>query len=62
MCLNETYSKVRVGKYLSDKFSMQHYQKQGDVFIATVFQLCFIVCPENQMGLKLKNGTSTASL
>jgi hypothetical protein len=28
MCLNETYSKVRIGKLLSDKFSIQNGPKQ----------------------------------
>jgi hypothetical protein len=31
MCLNETYSKVRIGKLLSDKFPIQNGLKQGDV-------------------------------
>jgi hypothetical protein len=30
MCLNETYSKVRIGKYLSDSFPVQNGLKQGD--------------------------------
>jgi hypothetical protein len=30
MCLNETYSKVRVGKLLCDKFPIQNGLKQGD--------------------------------
>jgi hypothetical protein len=30
MCLNETYSKVRTGKLLSDKFPIQNGLKQGD--------------------------------
>jgi hypothetical protein len=30
MCLNETYSKVRIGKLLSDKFLIQNGLKQGD--------------------------------
>jgi hypothetical protein len=30
MRLNETYSKVRVGKYLSDMFPIQNGLKQGD--------------------------------
>jgi hypothetical protein len=30
MCLNETYSKVRVGKHLSDSFLIQNGAKQGD--------------------------------
>jgi hypothetical protein len=29
MCLNETYSKVRLGKLLSDKFPIQNGLKQG---------------------------------
>jgi hypothetical protein len=30
MCLNETYSKVRINKYLSDTFPIQNGLKQGD--------------------------------
>jgi hypothetical protein len=30
MCLNETYSKVRIGKNLSDSFPIQNGLKQGD--------------------------------
>jgi hypothetical protein len=30
MCLNETYSKVRVGKLLSDKFPIQNWLKHGN--------------------------------
>jgi hypothetical protein len=30
MCLNETYSKVRVGKYMSDSFLIQTGLGQGD--------------------------------
>jgi hypothetical protein len=30
MCLNETYSKIRRGKYLSDNFHIQNGPKQGD--------------------------------
>jgi hypothetical protein len=43
MCLNETYSKVRIGKRLSDGFPIQNGLEQR-VFITTVFQLCFRVC------------------
>jgi len=31
MCLNETYSRVRVGKHLSDMFPSKNGLKQGDV-------------------------------
>jgi hypothetical protein len=30
MCLNETYSRVCIGKNLSDKFTVQNGLKQGD--------------------------------
>jgi hypothetical protein len=37
MCLNETYSKVRMGKLLSDKFPIQNWLKQGDVLARLLF-------------------------
>jgi hypothetical protein len=30
MCLNETYSRVQVGKHLSNMFSIRYGLKQGD--------------------------------
>jgi hypothetical protein len=30
MCLHETYSRVRIGKHLSDTFPIQNGLKQGD--------------------------------
>jgi hypothetical protein len=39
MCLNETYSKLRIGKHLSESFPVQNGLKQGDVF-----KLCFRIC------------------
>jgi hypothetical protein len=30
MCLNETYSKVRIGKHLSDSFLIRNGLKEGD--------------------------------
>jgi hypothetical protein len=32
MCLNKTYSKVRIGKNLSDAFAIQNGLKQGDAY------------------------------
>jgi len=32
MCLNETYSRVRVGQRLSDVFPIENGSKQGDAF------------------------------
>jgi hypothetical protein len=37
MCLNETYSKVRIGKHLSDSFSIQNGLKQGDAISPLLF-------------------------
>jgi hypothetical protein len=37
MCLNETYSKVRIGKHLSDSFPIQNGLKQGDDLSTLLF-------------------------
>jgi hypothetical protein len=37
MCLNETYSKVRIGKYLCDTFSIQNGLKQGYALTPLLF-------------------------
>jgi hypothetical protein len=37
MCLNETYSKVRIGKHLSDSFTIQNGLKQGDALSSQHF-------------------------
>jgi hypothetical protein len=36
MCLNETYSKVSIGKLLSDKFPIQNGLKQGDALSTSI--------------------------
>jgi hypothetical protein len=38
MCLNETYSRVRIGKCLSDKFSIENGLKQGDAVSPLLFK------------------------
>jgi hypothetical protein len=37
MCLNETSSKIRVGKHLSDTFPVQNGLKQGDAVSQLLF-------------------------
>jgi hypothetical protein len=37
MCSNETYIKVRIGKHLSDNFSIQNGLKQGDALSPLLF-------------------------
>ena len=37
MCLTETYSRVRVGKNLSDRFPIRNGLKQGDALSPLLF-------------------------
>jgi hypothetical protein len=58
--LNEAYSKVHIGKHLSDSFPIQNGLKQGDALSPLLFNVtlaCVIrKVQKNQVGLKL-NGT-----
>jgi hypothetical protein len=56
MCLNETYSKVRMGKYLSDKFPIQNGLKHEDALLPLPynFSLEYAIRKglQNQVGLE----------
>ena len=62
MCLNETYSRVRVGMHLSNMFPIRNGLKQGDALLPLLsnfaFDYSFGRVQENQNGLKLNGNIS----
>jgi hypothetical protein len=50
MCLNEIFSKVCIGKQLSDSFPIQNGLKQGDALSPLLINVAIKKVQENQVG------------
>jgi sorting nexin-29 len=61
MCLNEMYSRVHIGKYLSDNFPIQNGLKQGDDF-SPLLSSCAYEGPGNPSGTEIKRDTSASCI
>jgi hypothetical protein len=64
ICLNETYNKVRVGKYLCDSFPIQSGVKQGDALSPLLlnFALEYVIRKIQEIRWDKLNRTSASGL
>ena len=62
ICMNETYSRVRVNKYLTDTFDIMNSLKKGDalspLLLNFALKYAFMRVQINQDGLKLSGNIS----
>jgi hypothetical protein len=50
MCLNKTYSKVHIGKHMSDDFPIQNGLNQGDALLPLLFNFALEMCHQEGPG------------
>jgi hypothetical protein len=66
MCLNETYSKIHIGKHCLIVFLSMMVKKTRRCFITTAFQFNFRICPwegaGKSGGTEIEWGTSASGL
>jgi hypothetical protein len=63
MCLNETYSEVRIGERLSDTYPIPNDLKQRDALLPLLFswfRICHCLGPGKPGGTEIKWDTSAA--